>query len=151
MDTDWMSIQAQEITGAFAEMVGFMTGTPTTWTTREGKKVRIRGMADKHLLNTIRMLQRNAKYLWEKYLVQCLSMAVLGEMAQEEVESAIFFHADQRTWSDLLIEDKVYCALMDEAVRRKLCEWDDDLDVAQRRIEKEIGVPLQTLLHRVRA
>ncbi len=92
------------------------------WTCRDGRKVRVCDMDDRHLLNTIAMMERNAA----KELAECISAAysmaagLQGEMAS--------YYADQdidrmeRTSPEEYLEREmpIYEKLMAEKERRNL-------------------------------
>ncbi len=84
------------------------------WTCKDGRKIRIKDMDDQHLLNTIRMLERNA----DKNLnsVFCAMSFVQGEMAQYFLEQEL----DNMIFDDNLVIHPLYEDLMEEAVKRKL-------------------------------
>ena len=88
------------------------------WTTKDGRKVRICDMEDDHLINTVRMLQRNGEARRinnSVYYATC--MGPNGEMAQLAFEQ----ECDQM-W-DATFESyvpRIYYNLVDEAERRRL-------------------------------
>lgn len=90
------------------------------WTTKDGRRIRVCDMADRHLLNTMRMLQRQAR-IKEIQLIQEGAAAlhiVGGELAAMTIEEEI----------DRLLEDGVspydihpaYGAMCIECTRRGL-------------------------------
>lgn len=86
----------------------------TKWTQRDGNKIRICDMSDRHLINTIRFLKRvNQDEISAAY--SCLS-CLQGEMAQ------FFAEQDIDRMEDTPLEDRlpIYGKLLDEAQRREL-------------------------------
>jgi hypothetical protein len=83
------------------------------WTCKDGRKIRIKDMDDKHLMNTIRMLERNSEYY---FCDMFMSMATVnGDMAtyflEQEMDNMI---------EDDIIMHPLYEDLLEEANRRKL-------------------------------
>ena len=56
-----------------------------TWTTRDGKKMRVDAMSDSHLLNAIKCMERNAKRYYDE--VTSDYPCFQGEMAQDYAEA----------------------------------------------------------------
>lgn len=90
--------------------------------TKDGERILVKKMSDTHLLNTIRMLHRNA----EKFLAAETSAAwsvlgtLNGEMAQFYCEQDID-RLEETTSEDFLYESVItYPELVREADRRKL-------------------------------
>ena len=90
------------------------------WKTREGQQVRIRDMDDRHLLNTLRMLQRHA---WRRLVAANLAYidgprptADMAEMAFEAEAD----HVAELTTEDALEDMPKYQELAEEARRRGL-------------------------------
>ena len=82
------------------------------WTKKDGTKIRIKDMDDKHLVNTIRMLLRNNdNYIADAMMGLC---SLQGEMA--------CYYAEQEM--DRMLEEDcihpLYDDLVEEAERRKL-------------------------------
>lgn len=82
------------------------------WTQKNGQKIRIKDMDDKHLINTIRMLERNSQYYLNEAILGLCSLQ--GEMA--------IYYAEQEI--DRLIGEPclhpLYEDLVEEAMKRDL-------------------------------
>jgi len=89
------------------------------WTTKTGRKIRICDMTNIHLLNTVRMLKRNARAYYENALASGYSLlsSLQGEMAQDHLESKLM-----SLESDDLLPD-IYWNLLDECERRGIKCW----------------------------
>jgi hypothetical protein len=65
--------------------------TKTIWVTKEGERIKVKDMGDRHLVNTVNMLLRWGVAYTESVLIECecaLSM-LHGEMAQLTMEREI--------------------------------------------------------------
>jgi len=76
-------------------------------------------MTDKHLVNTVRMLARKAKYCYESAITSGYSLlsSLQGEVAQDYVE---------RSLASIELEDflpDIYENLLNECERRELNPW----------------------------
>ncbi len=84
------------------------------WTKKDGTKIRIKDMDDKHLMNTIRMLERS--YEENLYMMMAGAASLQGDMACYYAEQAIddaFAHPET-------IMHPLYDDLTEEATRRQL-------------------------------
>ena len=106
-----------------------MSKLPTTWTTRDGRALAIKEMDDQHLVNTIRMLQRNVKVVRFRAEItmirryEALLSGIQGEHAREAADAEIDMQIDQMVQtSDFawLKEIPVFRALTREAKKRGL-------------------------------
>ena len=84
------------------------------WTTKEGKKIRIKDIEDKHLLNVICFLRRKAEFIHSGELLACMSINFQGEQAQYEQDRFI----SNSSWEDYIPE--IYEDMIKEAKKRKL-------------------------------
>lgn len=102
----------------------------THWTMKDGQKIAIADMSDRHLVNTIRMVVRNAPYK-KQYDVLGLATALMfsshGEMAELSIEQGLMALEDMDV-DDYLDEDPTYIALTEEAKRRGL-QWEQEPEV----------------------
>ncbi len=92
-----------------------------TWTTRDGTVVAIKDMDDRHLVNIIRMMSRNAEALLDRTIRlawQALS-TMHGEMAIDSVERDINA-LESMAPADYLEKCTAYPALLEEAEGRGL-------------------------------
>lgn len=88
------------------------------WTTKDGAKIRIKDMGDRHLVNTILMLQRyhsadKSQAICNAYF---MSGIIQGEIASDDIDRAIGVLEDSTVDDDIPIYNDLY----DEAVRRNL-------------------------------
>jgi hypothetical protein len=96
--------------------------TSPTWTTKDGRKIKIRDMTDSHLLNTIAILERVAKsHKVQEMLAaySCLSM-LQGEYATYAAEQDINRIANEDVSDFLLRTNDSYEHLLEESGRRGL-------------------------------
>lgn len=91
-----------------------------TWTTKEGKKIKIKDMEDSHLLNTIAMLERLLKQKEAQAITDGYWMLgfLNGEMALESVENNLN-HLEEEGL-DIIDEFPIYEHLQNEAIKRGL-------------------------------
>ncbi len=89
-------------------------GSTKVWLQKNGEKIRLKDMSDQHLINTIAMLERNAKAVYSSEINACMSISFNGEQAQLEQERFL----SQAEWEDYLPE--IFDDLIAEAERRKL-------------------------------
>jgi len=84
------------------------------WEMKGGTKIRICDMQDSHLINTINMVERNAKYICNAEMEACMSLDFQGEMAQ--------MHQDQflATASYEMFLPEIYYSLLEERDRRNI-------------------------------
>ena len=96
-----------------------MSWTKRKWTMRDGTRIWIKDMDDSHLLNTLRMLQRNAHYLRDQTEYEGFKMLnfLQGEMAIESVEQEL-----RKDWTDYLPD--IYDDLLRYARKRGF--WDKE-------------------------
>ena len=85
-----------------------------TWTTKDGRKIPIRKLTDTHLVNIIRMLERNHEHNIEAAWSAAFSFN--GEMAQMVAENA----AEDLAWHGPEASYPIYDHLYTEAIRRNL-------------------------------
>ena len=86
------------------------------WTTKEGKKIRICDMSDSHLLNSIKMIERQSRLRLEGELSFYMSCPLPnGEMAQDGFDQEFDALLDA-TPDDFL--PCIYYNLVDDARRR---------------------------------
>lgn len=92
------------------------------WTQKDGTKIRIKDMGDKHLVNTIRMLERVHERNYSEAVQAGHSALVFlsGEMAIMHVEQEL--DALENDYDSEGFEDPLYFDLTQEAERRKL-DW----------------------------
>ena len=88
------------------------------WTTSEGKKIKIKDLSDKHLINIINMLERNAYDKIPNF--SCSDFQ--GEIAQFCTEQEM-----NTSYEDPLsaLDGTIYDDLWDEAIKRKL-QWGNE-------------------------
>jgi len=84
------------------------------WTTKKGEKVRIKDMTDSHLLNTIKLIERNHRD--ELNAAYSVASILTGEMATFCAERDIDCMEDEGP----SYTHPLYSDLVDEAERRKL-------------------------------
>lgn len=89
-------------------------GSTKVWLQKDGTKIRLKDMSDQHIINTVAMLERNAKKIYSAEIDACMSMSFNGEQAQMEQERFL----SQAEWEDYL--PPIYDDLQEEAQRRKL-------------------------------
>jgi len=89
------------------------------WKTKSGRKVRICDMSDDHLLNTIRMLKRNAEAYYEYSIADGFSLlgSLRGEMAIDHLEGQLGNLLEEGP--DEFLPD-IYWNMLDECERRGL-------------------------------
>ena len=96
----------------------------TIWTTKEGRRVRVRDMEDQHLLNSIAMVHRE-KDTYISRRVNNLKI-VLASPDLSPAESYVYEEEMERllandiNWVDAGGDPKVVLGLLKEAVARKL-------------------------------
>lgn len=97
--------------------------TKTTWVTKEGQRIKIKDMTDSHILNTIRMLERNAKIYQEVMIPQAYAVlsSMRGEGAQFCMEQEIRSLEDADPTE--LIDCPTYDALVEEAMKRNIYKF----------------------------
>lgn len=90
------------------------------WTTRDGREIPVNKMEDQHLVNSIKMLERNAKRDRENAISGAYSICsfLQGEMATMDAENAINYLELDESEEDFL--HPAYEHLVKEANRRKL-------------------------------
>lgn len=92
------------------------------WKTRDGSEIRIKDMGDRHLINSIRMLERNVDKARQTLIdsAESILTTMNGEMAQYAIESGI---RDLES-GEVDIEEvfPVYEELTEEAELRRL-KW----------------------------
>lgn len=88
------------------------------WITRDGTEIKIVHMGDKHLINTIRMLDRKAETAVPGIILQAYLglSAVRGEMAQYALEDEISDIEQNGIATGVVFP--VYDDLVEEAIRR---------------------------------
>ena len=92
------------------------------WQTREGTKVRVCDMGDRHLLNAIRMLERGAEARWQDGFAHiCLADDMItADIASAEIEGhLIAFLEDEADIREAYLPS-VYYAMVVDARRRGL-------------------------------
>jgi len=83
------------------------------WTTKEGEKIRLIDLKDDHLINIIKMLERN-----HNFGLRDLSMPSFGgEMAQMDAESRYFALMKHEPWSIYPIYDALHKELSDRGLK----------------------------------
>lgn len=107
--------------------------TKKVWTTREGKKIPISKMPDKHLINAIRMLDRIAEMAQWKALSDGYALLGMlqGEMAIDSVEN------DLRRIEDYGIDPNEISPLYDDLCTEALDRGLDIYDVDFQRQESQ--------------
>jgi len=88
----------------------------SVWLTQDGREVRVADMGDRHLLNTIRFIERNRQAYAFKEAISCMRCSIqVGTMAKFALEQEINF---------LLYSDDaypyVYYDMLEEAEQRSL-------------------------------
>jgi hypothetical protein len=95
---------------------------PRVWTTREGVEIYIKDMTDKHLINSLRMLERNTEAGRQKAIAmgELFLTTLQGDMAQYTVEQDLAnLESGEIDTRDIF---PVYDDLVEEAEFRGL-EW----------------------------
>ncbi len=86
------------------------------WTMRDGRKIAIVDMGDGHLMNTIRMLQRNGEHKRDVNVAEYLAgPAPTADMASIAFDDE-FDTACEATWEDFVPD--IYEDLVEEGLRR---------------------------------
>jgi hypothetical protein len=98
------------------------------WTTRDGREIKIADMDDEHLMNTIKMLERNHAVVINEYLH---APVLNGEMAQDAFENEF----DRLSEDGPGCLDPRYDIMIEEADRRKL-------DTEKVRLERRVSIEL---------
>jgi hypothetical protein len=89
------------------------------WTMRNGKRIAIADMADRHLRNTLRFLRRHSDYLVIHYLRETAKMrSNMGEYAQDAFEEGAVPAADGSDHARCMFAYDKYRALYAEAQKR---------------------------------
>jgi hypothetical protein len=99
------------------------------WTTRDGRRVLVMDMSDEHLMNTIRMLERNYAGILQTYL---RGPEPHGEMAQDAFESELMHLTNEGPASIAPIYDR----MCEEADQRGI---DNEKKRQMRRLHKELS------------
>lgn len=109
---------------AYRGKPGYGVGKPwhervQTWTSRDGKVVKLRNLADSHLENIILFLRRKAERAQICGIAGALSMMTIfdGESATDVIDAELRTLTDT-TPEEMLAETPVYRALCREADRR---------------------------------
>jgi hypothetical protein len=95
---------------------------PRVWTTREGVEIYIKDMTDKHLVNSLRMLERNTEAGRQKAIAmgELFLTTLRGEQAQYSIEQELAnLESGEIDTRDIF---PVYDDLVEEAEKRGL-EW----------------------------
>jgi hypothetical protein len=102
------------------------TPTKTIWVTREGQRIRVRKMDDRHIVNTLCLLTRWGHRMKDELLYG--AFRVSGMLQGEEASMCIQQEIRQleRMDVDEFLSESIptYDALVDEAERRKL-DWSE--------------------------
>lgn len=96
------------------------------WVTRDGRRIPVTRMEDAHLVNTLRMLQRNAEKRRMAALLPYLGQGPIGEFAQDcfDMESRA---VSAKTWRDFV--SIIFDKMEREAAYRNLI-WSEIKDEA---------------------
>jgi hypothetical protein len=70
------------------------------WIQKDGTKIRLGEMTQEHLINTAAMLERNAKFTYDREIKDCASISFGGEQAQMDQDRFL----SQAEWEDYLPE-----------------------------------------------
>lgn len=93
----------------------------TTWTTKDGRTLKIKDLEDKHLLNIMNMLMVRAPLIKERIFLEALRFrhCINGDMAGLAADQAIQEIGDMDD-IEALMETPLYDALRKEAKKRGL-------------------------------
>lgn len=87
------------------------------WKTKDGRLIPIPELENEHLVNIIRMLDRNAERAAFNYVIRSSPLiSMMGDMAQMAAEDAMMDLADEPT----SVYGDIYNTLTDEAEKRGL-------------------------------
>ena len=92
-----------------------------TWTQRDGTKIKIKDMSNRHLINTLRLIARRVKAEQQASIQEAYksSRMLQGDMAIAQIEFEIV-RLEELTIHDIMQEDTKCVALLREADKRRL-------------------------------
>ena len=95
-----------------------------TWTTKDGTVLKIKDMTDSHILNTIKMLERNAPIVQAALLgkVYDFQSTLQGKMAIDQMDREITGLEQSDSEEFLEEHNPSYNSLLEEASKRGILE-----------------------------
>jgi len=104
------------------------------WTMRNGYKIRLCDMANSHLENCIRLVERAAKYKKNEAIHNLLSFPIeMGDETQDAFDGA-FDECIERIWTDYL--PNIYESFIEERNRRQELAIEKSTKLAQDLIKR---------------